>query len=264
MKWGGIQHPRSKAPSPAMRYIHWPFFLLITIIPKYFLQPAPRAHPHARTPEPAFPDLDLNSNPPSPLPRSSHLCGLSGRSLRRALRVQVVARGRRRKRSSRLLPPVLWALAPGVGFREPISFINCSLIPILHQSSFLQSPLSTRRRVGLVSTRRSTLSFSVRSLGEPNAKAKQEAQCFFVSLALLVPCASRRAFLTGIRWFGGAWRVALKAERLAISYRYTLRTSISGQMHSYLSQGGGGVPPSPHSEETQGQVGVGFNLRLLL
>ena len=71
------------------------------------------------------------------VPASSSLGGLSGRSLRRTLRVQVVARGRRRERSSRLLPPFLWALAPGVGFREPIKFINLSSVPIPHFSLYI-------------------------------------------------------------------------------------------------------------------------------
>ena len=113
--------------------------------------------------------------------------GLSGRCLRRALRVQVVARGRRRERSSRLLPPFLWALAPGVGFREPVSFINCSISPILHQSSFLQSPLSKRRSsVDAAGDKvRASLEDIIRSAQK---QSKQGAQCFLVLSSACAVC----------------------------------------------------------------------------
>ena len=109
------------------------------------------------------------------------------RSLRRAFRVKVVARGRRRERSSRLLPPVQWALAPGVGFRERISFINCSISSVLHQSSFLQSPLSTSRSSvdATGDTVRASLKDIIRSAQK---QSKQEAQCFLVLSSACVVC----------------------------------------------------------------------------
>ena len=126
-------------------------------------------------------------------PDTEGFSGLSGRSLRRTLRGQVVARGRRRERSSRLLPPVQWALAPGVGFREPISFINCSTSTILHQSSFLQSPLSTRRSSvdAAGDTVRASLKDIIRSAQK---QSKQEAQCFLVLSSACAVCFSARKF----------------------------------------------------------------------
>ena len=125
----------------------------------------------------------------TPAPCDCNQSGQSGRSLRRTLRVQVVARGRRRERSSRLLSPVQWALAPGVGFREPISFINCSISSILHQSSFLQSPLSTSRSSvdATGDTVRASLKDIIRSAQK---QSKQEAQCFLVLSSACAVCFS--------------------------------------------------------------------------
>ena len=69
---GGIQHPRSKAPCPAMRYIHWPFAILL-ITPSNFCSPH---HARTRTLDARTRLLGLGLELEHPLPPSSFASSL--------------------------------------------------------------------------------------------------------------------------------------------------------------------------------------------